>query len=96
MDFLNNISAMLNDPAFRAKFDETVVETARQHYSFFAYNDPQERMVREYPATGEVFLTSANRQTLTLLSVHGQPVSATAVVVVPATLMRLPTSSLVG
>jgi len=90
MDPLDNISALLMASAFRAKFDETVVDAARRHHSFFAYDDPQGRMVREYPATSEVFLTSPDRQTLTLLAVHGQLVSATDTVVVPATAVRLP------
>ena len=90
MDPLDNIPALLRDATFRASFDATVVEAARRHHSYFAYDDEHGRMVREYPTTGELFLTSADRQTLTLLAVHGQPVGANEAVVVPATPTRLP------
>lgn len=82
---------MLKDPEFQARFEDIVSGTARRNNSFIAYIDEQGRLVREYPATEEIFQTSADRQTLTLLSVHGVPVAlGAAPVVVEATPYRFP------
>jgi hypothetical protein len=37
-------------------------------------------MVREYPASGEIYEVNSAQQTLTLLSVHGKPVTAAVAV----------------
>lgn len=60
-------------------------EKAIQHNSFIAYGDGQGRLLREYPVTGEVYEVSPGRKTLTLLSVHGTPVSPADRVVKPLT-----------
>ena len=62
--------------------------TARRNNSYIVYVDAQQRTVREYPATGEIFATSADDTTLTLLSVWGVPVAAPAPLVVEATPYR--------
>ena len=91
MNSLANIGETVQSPEFQARFDDLVTGTAQRNHSFIAYMDEQKRMVREYPATGEIFQTSADRQSLTLLSVHGVPVAANAApVVVEATPYRFP------
>lgn len=96
MNSIANIGEMLKDPEFQARFEDIVSGTARRNNSFIAYIDEQGRMVREYPATGEIFQPSADRQTLTLLSVHGVPVApGAAPVVVEATPYRFPQTVIV-
>jgi hypothetical protein len=91
MNSIADIGAMLKDPEFQARFEDIVSGTSRRNNSFIAYIDEQGRRVREYPATGEIFQTSADRQTLTLLSAHGVPVApGAAPVVVEATPYRFP------
>lgn len=74
MSALSNIGALLQDPAFQARFEDLVSGNARRHHTFLAYVDEQGRMVREYPATGEIFQPSADRRTMRLLSKHGEVV----------------------
>jgi hypothetical protein len=60
-------------------------DEARKHNSFIAYGDEQGRALREYPSTGEIYEVSPGRTTLTLISVHGIPVSPANQVVKPIT-----------
>ncbi|RFP63647.1 hypothetical protein D0N36_18345 [Hymenobacter lapidiphilus] len=85
---LEDIGALVQSPEFQERFDDVVSGTARRNNSFIAYRDEQGRMVREYPATEEVFETSADRKTLTLLSVGGIPADTAQPVVVEATPYR--------
>ena len=76
MNSIANIGEMLKDPEFQARFEDNVSGEARRKNTFIAYVDEQGRMVREYPATGEVFQPSTDRKTMRLLSVNGEPVAA--------------------
>lgn len=90
MNSIANISEMLQDADFQDKFEDEVSGAARRTNSFIAYMDEQGRMVREYPATGEMFQPSADRKTMRLLSVHGEAVEAADATEVEATPYRLP------
>ena len=90
MNSISNISEMLKDPDFQARFEDNVSGTARRNNSFIAYVDKQGRMVREYPATSEIFQTSSDRKTMTLLSVDGVEVATGSPLVVETTPYRIP------
>jgi len=89
MNSIANIGEMLKDPEFQTRFEDSVSGAARRTNSFIAYMDEQGRMVREYPATGEIFQTSADRKTMRLLSVDGVEVAASDAIEVEATPYRL-------
>ena len=95
MNSLADMGAMLQSPEFQERFEDVVSGTARRNNSYIVYVDAQQRTVREYPATGEIFATSTDDQTLTLLSVHGVAVAPADALVVPATPKRFPQPSLV-
>lgn len=67
--------ARLNTPEFKQRNQEILRAEAAAANSFLAYQNEQGVLVREYPATGEIYKVSPGRQTLTLVSVHGVPVS---------------------
>ncbi|WP_198992882.1 hypothetical protein [Hymenobacter sp. BT559] len=96
MNSLTNLSGMLQDPDFQERFVDEVSGEARRNHSFIAYLDEQGRMVREYPATGEVFQPSADRKTMRLLSLNGKAVEAAAPIEVEATPHRLTPVVLAG
>jgi ferredoxin-NADP reductase len=96
MNSIADMGAMLQSPEFQERFEDVVSGTARRNNSYIVYVDAQQRTVREYPATGEIFETSADDKMLTLLSVQGVPVSGAAAIVVPATPKRFPQPSLVA
>jgi len=73
MSALANLSEIIQTAEFQQDYQAAIREQARQHNSFIAYLDEQGRLVREYPATGELYEVSADRETLTLLSINGAP-----------------------
>jgi hypothetical protein len=71
MSALANLSGIIQTAEFQQEYQAAIREQARQHNSFIAYLDEQGRLVREYPATGELYEVSATLKTLTLFSVQG-------------------------
>jgi hypothetical protein len=81
-DSLTAFLGQLSTPAFQeANLRQLRAEAAAAN-TFLSYTDEQGRSIYNYPATGEIFQVSADRQTLTLLSVHGVPVAPDAAPVV--------------
>lgn len=80
MSALAHLSQTISSPEFQEDYQAAIREKARQHNSFIAYLDEQDRLVREYPASGEIYEVSADQQSLTLLSIHGEPVADAAAV----------------
>jgi len=80
MSALATLSQVMQTADFQQDYQAAIREKARQHNSFIAYIDEQGRMVREYPASGEIYEVNSAQQTLTLLSVHGKPVTAAVAV----------------
>lgn len=74
MDPLENLSALLDDPAFQDKVFNSVREEARQHNTSLTYMNEAGDVLKEYPATGEIYVLTFNPRKETLLSVHGVPV----------------------
>lgn len=70
MTVLANLSQLLKNPDFQEEYQVAIREKARQYNSFIAYVDAQERIIREYPASGEMYQVEADGKTLTLLSSH--------------------------
>ncbi len=73
MDPLINLTEILQTPAFQQQYATAIREQACASNSFLSYRDPQGRLVREYPASGEVYEVGEGGKTLTLLSGHGVP-----------------------
>jgi hypothetical protein len=81
-DSLTAFLGQLSSPAFQQANRRKLRDEAAAANTFLPYDDEQGRYVYEYPATGEIFQASADRQTMTLLSVHGVPVAPDAAPVV--------------
>ena len=71
---LNDLNTLLDDPEFQAKFQRQIREEAQAHNAAITYQNAAGILVKEYPATGEVYALTFNPRTLTLLSVHDVPV----------------------
>lgn len=70
-----HLNDLLDTPAFQVKFQQLIREEARAHHAAITYQNAAGVLVKEYPATGEVYALTFNPRTLTLLSVHGVPVA---------------------
>ena len=80
-----NKAALTQTEDWKATYRARIRTEAIEHNSFIAYYDASNRLVREYPVTGEIYEVSADGKTLTLLSVHGVAVTPAQRVVKPLT-----------
>lgn len=69
-----DLNDLLDTPAFQAKFQQLIRDEAREHHAAITYRNEAGVLVKEYPATGEIYALTFHPRTLTLLSVHGVPV----------------------
>ena len=74
MNAFDNKAELIQTPEWQESYRAGIREKAIKHNSFLAYYDEKNRLVREYPVTGEIYEVSADGKTLTLLSVQGQAV----------------------
>ncbi len=74
MNAFENKAALTQTEAWQQTYRAGIRDEAIQHHSFLAYHDDNNRLVREYPVTGEIYEVSTDGTTLTLLSVHGRAV----------------------
>ena len=71
MAFSSDLNELIDTPEFQAKFQQLIREEAREHHAAITYRNKAGVLVKEYPATGEIYALTFNPRTLTLLSVHG-------------------------
>lgn len=71
----SNLNDLLDTSEFQARFQQLIRDEARKHHAAITYQTEAGVLVKEYPATGEIYALTFNPRTLTLLSVHGVPVA---------------------
>ncbi|WP_046244136.1 hypothetical protein [Hymenobacter terrenus] len=59
LDNLANMAERVASPEFKRGFRASVVARAKAANSFLTYRDQQGRLVREWPATGQIEILSA-------------------------------------
>lgn len=67
----SNLNDLLDTPEFQARFQQLIRDEAQAHHAAITYRNEAGVLVKEYPATGEMYALTFNPRTLTLLSVHG-------------------------
>jgi len=81
----DNKAELIQTEEWQQSYRESIRQQAIANDSFLAYYDEQNRLVREYPGTGEIYQVSPDNTTLTLLSVNGQAVPESEKTVKPIT-----------
>jgi len=70
----DNKAELIQTEEWKHSYRQSIRQQAIDNGSFLAYYDEQNRLVREYPGTGEIYQVSPDNETLTLLSINGQVV----------------------
>lgn len=77
MSMLDNLSEWLNSSEFQQQIQTQLRREAAAYNTFLTYRDEQDRLVVEYPGSGQLYEQTEYRQ-LVLLSVAGQAVAPAA------------------